>query len=168
MYKNQSNIKKIFDKKSRPRSLLVGDMVLLWDLKNEKLGKKIEFEENVRGLKTVRRRVWVPKFGGNRKMILEDVHKSKYSIHPGSTKMYRDLRRHYWWPGMKRDVAEFVQKCLTCQQVKAEHQKPAGLLQPLEIPQWKWEQITMDFVSGLPKTTAGHDSVWVIVDRLTK
>ena len=69
---------------------------------------------------------------------------------------------------MKKDVVEFVQRCLTCQQIKAEHQKPAGLLQPLEIPQWKWEQITMDFVSGLPKTTTGQDSVWVIVDRLTK
>ena len=69
---------------------------------------------------------------------------------------------------MKRDVAEFVQKCLTCQQVKAEHQRPAGMFQPLEIPEWKWDQITMDFVSSLPKTTTGHDSIWVIVDRLTK
>ena len=69
---------------------------------------------------------------------------------------------------MKRDVVDFVSKCLTCQQIKAEHQRPAGLLQPLEIPEWKWEQVTMDFVSGLPKTVRGCDSIWVIIDRLTK
>ncbi|KAL0421149.1 UNVERIFIED_CONTAM: Retrovirus-related Pol polyprotein from transposon, partial [Sesamum latifolium] len=84
------------------------------------------------------------------------------------TKMYRDLRPYYWWPTMKKDVAEFVAKCLTCQQVKAEHQAPAGKLHPLSIPEWKWEKITMDFVIGLPRTFRKHDAVWVIVDRLTK
>ena len=69
---------------------------------------------------------------------------------------------------MKKDVALFVSKCLTCQQVKAEHQKPAGLLQPLRVAEWKWEHITMDFVSGLPRSLRGHDTVWVVVDRLTK
>ena len=69
---------------------------------------------------------------------------------------------------MKKDVVKYVAKCLTCQQVKAEHQKPGGLLQPLEIPEWKWEQIAMDFVAGLPRTVKGHDSIWVIVDRMTK
>ncbi|KAL0402639.1 UNVERIFIED_CONTAM: Transposon Ty3-I Gag-Pol polyprotein, partial [Sesamum latifolium] len=83
-------------------------------------------------------------------------------------KMYRDLRPYYWWPTMKKDVAEFVAKCLTCQQVKAEHQAPAGKLHPLSIPEWKWEKITMDFVIGLPRTFRKHDAVWVIVDRLTK
>ena len=103
-----------------------------------------------------------------KKDILEEAHQSLYAMHPGSTKMYRDLREVYWWPGMKKDIAEYVARCLTCQQVKAEHQKPAGLLQPLPIPQWKWEHITMDFVVGLPKTSTGFDSIWVIVDRLTK
>ncbi|KAL0455700.1 UNVERIFIED_CONTAM: Transposon Ty3-I Gag-Pol polyprotein [Sesamum latifolium] len=84
------------------------------------------------------------------------------------TKMYRDLRPYYWWPTMKKDVAEFMAKCLTCQQVKAEHQAPAGKLHPLSIPEWKWEKITMDFVIGLPRTFRKHDAVWVIVDRLTK
>ena len=69
---------------------------------------------------------------------------------------------------MKKEVAEYVAKCLTCQKVKAEHQRPGGELQPLEIPEWKWDQITMDFVVGLPKTTKGHDAIWVVVDRLTK
>ena len=69
---------------------------------------------------------------------------------------------------MKREIVEFISRCLTCQQVKAEHQRPAGLLQSLPIPQWKWENITMDFVTGLPHTHRGHDAIWVIVDRLTK
>ncbi len=69
---------------------------------------------------------------------------------------------------MKRDVAEFVSKCLTCQQVKVEHYAPAGLLHPLPVPEWKWERITMDFVIGLPRTQNSHDAVWVIIDRLNK
>ncbi|KAL5565172.1 hypothetical protein UlMin_028336 [Ulmus minor] len=100
--------------------------------------------------------------------IMSEAHDTPYSIHPGSTKLYRDLREHYWWIGMSRDVAEYVQHCLTCQQVKAEHQRPSGLLQPLMIPEWKWEHISMDFVMGLPKTLKGYNSIWVIVDRLTK
>ena len=82
--------------------------------------------------------------------------------------MYKDLRETYWWPNMKNEVAEFVSKCLTCQKVKAEHKLPGGELQKIELPEWKWEQITMDFVTGLPRTTSGNDSIWVIVDRLTK
>ncbi|KAI3729831.1 hypothetical protein L6452_18502 [Arctium lappa] len=82
--------------------------------------------------------------------------------------MYQDLRSYYWWPGMKRDVAMYVSECLTCARVKAEHQKPSGLLQQPEIPQWKWDQISMDFVTKLPRTRKGHDAIWVIVDRLTK
>ena len=69
---------------------------------------------------------------------------------------------------MKRDIAEYVSRCLTCQQVKAEHQRPSGLAQPLPIPKWKWEHITMDFVVGLPRSRSGYDSIWVVVDRLTK
>ncbi|KAL0402553.1 UNVERIFIED_CONTAM: Transposon Tf2-11 polyprotein, partial [Sesamum latifolium] len=86
----------------------------------------------------------------------------------GTVKMYRNLRPYYWWQTMKKDVAEFVAKCMTCQQVKAEHQAPAGKLRPLSIPEWKWEKITMDFVVGLPRTLRKHDAIWVIVDRLTK
>ncbi|KAL8103407.1 hypothetical protein AgCh_027832 [Apium graveolens] len=92
----------------------------------------------------------------------------RYSIHPGSTKMYRDLKEYYWWPNMKREVAEWVSKCLTCQRVKAEHQRPSGLLRPLEIPEWKWEHIAMDFMTGLPRTKTNRDAIWVIIDRLTK
>ena len=94
-------------------------------------------------------RLCVPDVGDVRREIMEEAHSSAYAMHPRSTKMYRTLKEHYWWKGMKRDIAEFVSRCLTCQQVKAEHQKHAGLLQSLPIPQWKWERITMDFVVGL-------------------
>ncbi|GJU48905.1 putative reverse transcriptase domain-containing protein [Tanacetum coccineum] len=99
---------------------------------------------------------------------MDEAHKSKYSVHPGADKMYYDLRDRYWWPGMKKDIAEYVSKCLTCLKVKAEHQRPSGLLQQPEIPVWKWEGIAMDFVTKLPRTSSGHDTIWVIVDRLTK
>ncbi|BAT83244.1 hypothetical protein VIGAN_04036200, partial [Vigna angularis var. angularis] len=82
-------------------------------------------------------------------MILEEGHHSRLSIHPGMTKMYQDLRKSFWWPGMKSDVARFVTSCLTCQRAKAEHQRPGGLLQQLEIPEWKWDGIAMDFVTHL-------------------
>ncbi len=89
-------------------------------------------------------------------------------MHPGSTKMYHDLKPFYWWTGMKKDIVDYVSKCLTCQQVKAEHQVPSGLLNPIPIPQWKWDNITMDFVTNLPLTRRKHDAVWVIIDKLTK
>ncbi|GKA62752.1 putative reverse transcriptase domain-containing protein [Tanacetum coccineum] len=82
--------------------------------------------------------------------------------------MYQDLKKLYWWPNMKAIIAEYVGKCLTCSRVKAECQKPSGLLVQPEIPMWKWERITMDFITKLPKTSNGHDTIWVIVDRLTK
>ncbi|GKF31921.1 putative reverse transcriptase domain-containing protein [Tanacetum coccineum] len=82
--------------------------------------------------------------------------------------MYHDLRDMYWWPGMKRDIATYVSKCLTCSQVKAEHQRPSDLLQQPEIAEWKWDKITMDFITKLPMSKNGHDTIWIIVDRLTK
>ena len=114
-----------------------------------------------------RGRVVVPQLMELRKEILREFHCSRFVVHPGGTKMYHDLRRQYYWNGMKRHVGDFVRRCLTCQQVKDEHQRLAGLLQPLEIAEWKWEHITMDFVTHLPRTSTKHDAVWVIVDRLT-
>ncbi|KAJ9552808.1 LOW QUALITY PROTEIN: hypothetical protein OSB04_016853 [Centaurea solstitialis] len=127
-----------------------------------------EFEEKVDGVCYFKGRIWIPRVEQLRKMLMDEAHQSRYSIHPGSDKMYKGLKEHYWWPGMKRDIATYVSKCLTCAKVKAEHQKPSGLLQQPEIPEWKWEQISMDFVTMLPKTKKGHDTIWVIVDRLTK
>ena len=102
------------------------------------------------------------------KSILEEGHRSGLSIHPGATKMYQDLRKVFWWPRMKKDITEFVYSCLTCQKSKIEHQKPSGLMQSLFIPEWKWYSISMDFVSGLPRTPGNFEAIWVIVDRLTK
>ncbi|GKC17009.1 putative reverse transcriptase domain-containing protein [Tanacetum coccineum] len=112
--------------------------------------------------------IWVPLVGGVRTIIMDETHKTSYSVHPGADKMYHDLRDMYWWPGMKRDINIYVSKCLTCSKVKAEHQRPSGLLQQPEIPEWKWDKITMDFITKLPRTKSGHDTIWVIVDRLTK
>nr|GEW10110.1 putative reverse transcriptase domain-containing protein [Tanacetum cinerariifolium] len=112
--------------------------------------------------------IWLPLHGGLMDLIMHESHKSKYSIHSGSTKMYQDLRKLYWWPNMKADIATYVSQCLTCAKVKAKHLKPSGLLQQPKILEWKWENVTMDFVTGLPRTPSGYDSIWVIVDRLTK
>ncbi|GJV03134.1 putative reverse transcriptase domain-containing protein [Tanacetum coccineum] len=99
---------------------------------------------------------------------MHESHKSKYSIHPVSDKMYQDMKKLYWWPNMKADIATYVSKCMTCAKVKTEHQRPSGLLVQPDIPQWKWDIITMDFVMKLPKSSQGYDIIWVIVDRLTK
>nr|GFB20769.1 putative reverse transcriptase domain-containing protein [Tanacetum cinerariifolium] len=100
--------------------------------------------------------------------LLIEAHNSLFSVHSGSTKMYHDLKQHFWWSGIKRDVATFVSRCLICQQVKIEHQRASGLLLPLDIPVWKWDEISMDFVTGLPRTQRRHDAIWVVVDCLTK
>jgi hypothetical protein len=103
-----------------------------------------------------------------RELILKEAHETTYSIHPGSEKMYQDLKKNFWWYGMEREIAEHVAICDSYQRIKAEHQKPAGLLQPLRIPQWKWDEIRMDFIVRLPHTRASNDSIWVVVDLLTK
>ncbi|GJS51864.1 putative reverse transcriptase domain-containing protein [Tanacetum coccineum] len=113
-------------------------------------------------------RSWLPCYGDLRTVIMHQSHKSKYSNHPGSDKMYQDMKKLYWWPNMKANIATYVSKCLTCAKVKAEHQRPSGLLVQPEIPQWKWDNITMDFVTKLPKSSQGYDNIWVIVERLTK
>ncbi|GJU87510.1 putative reverse transcriptase domain-containing protein [Tanacetum coccineum] len=113
-------------------------------------------------------RIWVPLKGDVRTLIMDEAHNSKYYVHPGADKMYYDLKDSYWWSGMKKDIAVYVSRCLTCLKVKAEHQRSFGLLQQTEIPEWKWEGIAMDLVTKLPRTSSGHDKIWVIMDRLTK
>jgi hypothetical protein len=113
-------------------------------------------------------RLCVPNDPELKEEILSEAYNTGYTVHPGGTKMYRDLKGTFWWNNMKREIAGYVARCLVCQQVKIEHQRPGGLLQPLPIPEWKWEHISMDFVTGFPRTPSGNDSIWVIVDRLTK
>jgi len=112
-------------------------------------------------------RLVVPKNRELPNQILSEAHSSKLSIHPGSSKMYQDLKPLFWWTKMKKEIAAFVACCDNCCRVKAVHMK-AGLLQPLPIPGWKWEEVSMDFISGLPTSVKGYDSIWLIVDRLTK
>ncbi|KAL4016712.1 hypothetical protein IC575_024369 [Cucumis melo] len=134
----------------------------------EEAGQAVEFSiSSDRGL-LFERRLCVPSDSTVKTELLSEAHSSLFSMHPGSTKMYRDLKRVYLWSNMKREVAEFFSKCLVCQQVKAPRQKPAGLLQPLSIPEWKWENVSMDFITGLPRTLRGFAVIWVVVDRLTK
>ncbi|GKB87443.1 putative reverse transcriptase domain-containing protein, partial [Tanacetum coccineum] len=125
-------------------------------------------EPRTDGTLCLRNRSWIPYFGDLRTLIMHESHKSKYSIHPRSDKMYQDLKKLYWWPNMKAKISTYVSKCLTCARVKAKCQKPSSLLVQPMIPVWKWENITMDFVTKLPKTSFGQDVIWVIVDRLTK
>ncbi|KAG7594056.1 Zinc finger CCHC-type superfamily [Arabidopsis thaliana x Arabidopsis arenosa] len=130
---------------------------------------KTEYQTSNNGTIVVNGRVCVPNEEELKEEILKEAHQSKFSIHPGSSKMYRDLKRYYHWVGMKKDVAAWVAKCSTCQLVKAEHQVPSGLVQNLPMPEWKWDYVTMDFVTGLPTgIKSKHNAVWVVVDRLTK
>lgn len=103
-----------------------------------------------------------------KKLILDEAYHTQYMVHLGSTKMYHNLKQGYWKNRMKKEIPKYVSKCMTCQQLKAEHQKPACPLQSLQVPEWKWFYITMDFVVGLPRTQSGHDAIFVIMDQLTK
>nr|GEW50590.1 putative reverse transcriptase domain-containing protein [Tanacetum cinerariifolium] len=126
------------------------------------------FEIRPNGTYCIKNRSWLPLFGNLRGLIMHESHKLKYSIHPGFDKMYQDLKKLCRWPNIKAIIVKYVSKCLTCSRVKAKCQKPSGLLMQPEIPMWKWERITMDFVSKIPKTSNEHDTIWVIVDCLTK
>ncbi|GKA04223.1 putative nucleotidyltransferase, ribonuclease H [Tanacetum coccineum] len=126
------------------------------------------FEIRHDGTCCIKNQSWLPLFGNLRDLIMHESHKLKYSIHSGFDKMYQDLKKLYWWPKLKAIIAEYVGKCLTCSRVKAECHKPSGLIVQPKIPMWKWERITMDFITKPPKTSNGHDTIWVIVDRLTK
>jgi hypothetical protein len=130
--------------------------------------KSPRFSEDDEGVLWYKERIYVPNVKELKDKILCEAHKSTYSIHPGGNKMYHDPMATYWWYGMKRDIAEDVTLWDTCQRVKVENQWPAGLLQPLQVPEWKWEEIVMDFIMSLPWTQLGYDSIWVIMDRLTK
>ncbi|GJY40671.1 putative reverse transcriptase domain-containing protein [Tanacetum coccineum] len=130
--------------------------------------KKEKLEPRADRTLCLKNRSWLPCFSDLRTLIMHESHNSKYSVPPSSDKMYQDMKKSYWWPNMKTNIATYVRKCLTCLKVKAEHQKPSRLLVQPEIPQWKWDNITMDFITKLPKTSSGYDTIWVIVDRLTK
>jgi hypothetical protein len=139
-----------------------------WQLEDVKIQEIIEqtkedkapgFSVDDQGTLWYKKCICVPEIKEIKELILREAHDSACSIHPGSTKMYHDLKSRYWWYVMKRAIAEYVALCDNCQRVKAECQRPAGLLQPLKIPEWKWEEISMDFIVGLPKTQNSYDSI---------
>ncbi|GJW57875.1 putative reverse transcriptase domain-containing protein [Tanacetum coccineum] len=147
----------------------------LENLKKEDVGGMIrkdipkeKLEPHADGTLCLNGRSWLPCYGNLRIVIMHESHKSKYSIHPGSDKMYQDMKKLYWWPNMKADIATYVSKCLTCAKVKAEHQRSSGLLVQPGISPRKWNDITMDFITNLPRSSQGYDTIWVIVNRLTK
>ncbi|GKB51800.1 putative reverse transcriptase domain-containing protein, partial [Tanacetum coccineum] len=152
------------DSKPEQRNLVNEDVggIIRRDIPKERL------EPRADGTLCLHGRSWLPCYGDLRSVIMHESHKSKYSIHPGSEKMYQDVKKLYWWPNMKADIATYVSKCLTCARVKAEHQRPSGLLVQPAIPEWKWDNIMMDFITKLPRSSQGFDTIWVIVDRLTK
>ncbi|GJT93920.1 putative reverse transcriptase domain-containing protein [Tanacetum coccineum] len=145
----------------------VGGM-LVENAKNPEAIRMKKLEPHADGTLCLNGQSWLPCYGDLRTVIMHESLKSKYAIHPGADKIYQDMKKLYWWPNMKADIATYVSKYLTCAKVKAEHQMPSGLLVQPKIPEWKWDNINMDFVTKLPKTLQGYDTIWVIVDRLTK
>jgi hypothetical protein len=117
------------------------------------------FRQDPNGIIWFGQRLVVPEDPTLRKEILDEAHLSKFSIHPGSSKMYQDLKGNFWWSNMKVDIAKYVSECDTCSRIKASHLKTVGTLQPLPIPSWKWDDISMDFIVGLPLTSRNHDSI---------
>jgi hypothetical protein len=132
------------------------------------MGEAKCFHEDANGVLWFKNRLVVPKDFKLHQKIMGEAHCSRYSIHPGTNKIYQGLKKNFWWTRMKRQIAKYVAKCDTCRRVKADHLRPARNLQPLSIPEWKWEDICMDSIVGLPRTSRGYNSIWVIVDRLIK
>jgi hypothetical protein len=127
-----------------------------------------DFRFSKSGLLMYKNRLYVPESNEIKLLILDELHKKPYSGHPGYQKLITMLRKEFYWPNMKGETTEYLARCLECQQVKVEHQHPTGLLQPLPIPEWKWEVISMDFITGLPRSSKQNDSIMVVVDKLSK
>jgi hypothetical protein len=126
------------------------------------------FRHDVDGVIWFKDCLMVPKDFEFHHKIMDEAQCSWYSIHPGTNKMYQDLKKNFWWTRMKREIAKYVSKCDTCQRIKADHLRLVRNLQPLSIPEWKWENICMNFIMGLPRTSRVYNSIWAIMDCLTK
>ena len=131
-------------------------------------GDSSDFTLDEQGTLFFRGRLVVPKFKNMTQKVMQEAHDTPLSIHPGSTKMYQDIRQRLWWSNMKQDIAQYVAECDVCRRIKAEHQKPAGTLQPLSIPEWKWDKVEMDFITGFPRSQKGHNAIFVVIDRFSK
>src|SRR4051812_42824813 len=131
-------------------------------------GKVPGFTKDEEGVLWYKGRLCVSVDSDLKQDILKEARDTLYSIHPGGTNMYQDLKEQFWWHKTKREIGSYSAKCDICQRVKDGHQRPAGLLQPLQIPEWKWDSVGMDFITGLPTSSRGNYSIWVIVDKLSK
>jgi hypothetical protein len=134
-----------------------------------KMLQKVEdYKLGTDGTLLYKNKIYVPNSKELRIMILKEMHNVPYAGHPGYQKKVAAVKSQYFWLGMKKEIAKDIARCMECQKVKAEHRHPSGFLQPLPIPEWKWEVVTMDFITGLPRTNKKHDSIMVVVDNLTK
>jgi hypothetical protein len=113
-------------------------------------------------------KIYVPNFQDLKLMILNEIHNVTYVGHPGYQKIVAVVKSHYFWPGMKKEISEYIAICMECQKVISEHNHPIGFLQHLPIPEWKWEVVIMDFITGLPKTRKHHDSIMMVLEKLMK
>jgi hypothetical protein len=120
------------------------------------------------GLLTYINKLYIPSCEDLKRFIMDKLHKRPYTGHPRYQKMITTTWKQFYWTGLKKDIVDYLAKCLECQQVKAEHQHLAGLLQPLPIPEWKWETISMDFITGFPKSPKKNDAIMVVVEKLSK
>jgi hypothetical protein len=127
-----------------------------------------DYKLETHGTLLYKNRIYVPNSWELRIMVFKEMHNVPYARHPGYQKIVAAVKNYYFWPGMKQEIEEYIAKCMECQKVKVEHRHPAELLQPLPIPEWKWEVVTMDFITGLPRTSKQHDSIMVVVDKLMK
>jgi hypothetical protein len=158
--------------KSRILDGLVTDRHYLQVKENSQQGdaqQKIkEYEIKEYGFLMHKNRIYVPSYGELRNLVLKEMHDVPYVGHPGYHKTITIVRSQFFWLGMTKDVVDYIARCMECQKVKDEHRHPMGLLQPLPSPENKWEVITMDFIIGLPRTNKQHDSIIVVVEKLTK
>ena len=130
--------------------------------------QKVEdYELGIDGIIMYRKKVYVPN-SFELSVILKEMHNVPYVGHPRYHKTISAVKSQYFWPGMKREITDFIAKFWECQRVKAEHRHPTKLLKPLPIPEWKWEVVTMDFIMGFPRMNKQHDAIMVVVDKLTK
>jgi hypothetical protein len=120
------------------------------------------------GMITYKGRLYIPNCDDLKRFIMDELHKIPYTGHPGYQKIITTTRKLFYWPVMKKEIADYLSKYLECQQVKVDHRHPIGLLQPLPIPEWKWETISMDFITGFPKSTKQNNAIMVVVDKLSK
>jgi hypothetical protein len=142
---------------------------LVAKLQQGKMPQKVEnYKLEADGILLYKNIIYVPNVQDLKLMILNEMHNVPYVGHPGYQKTVAAVKSHYFWPGMKKYIVEYITRCMECQKVKAEHRHPTGLLQPLPIPEWKWEVVTMDFITGFPRTGKQHDSIMVVVDKLMK